>query len=237
MMETVKKNFFFFIIILTVIVLATTMWVEKHYLLLSFLMVFLSLIPFYLGFERKKLRAEEVVVIAVLAAIAAVSRLPFMSLPGVQPTSFVIIVSGLVLGPEVGFMVGSTSALVSNFFLGQGPWTPWQMFGWGIMGLTAGLLRNSKWMKSRTGQGAFGFAWGFVFGWIMNLWFVLGFFDAISWKVFFSAYAASFYFDLAHALSNVFFITLFSRQWQKILGRVKIKYGLLKPAKGESFVK
>lgn len=81
--------------------------------------------------KNVKIRAREIVMIAVLATIAAVSRVPFAPLPSVQPTSFVVIVAALVLGPEAGFMIGSTAALVSNFFLGQGPWTPWQMFCWG----------------------------------------------------------------------------------------------------------
>lgn len=210
------------------LVLVATLWLEKYYLYLSFFLVILSLIPFYLRFERKKMKAEEILLIAVLAAIAALSRVPFASLPSVQPTSFVVISSGLIFGPQAGFMVGSTSALVSNFFLGQGPWTPWQMFGWGMMGFSAGLLRIHRWMNNRIGLGVFGFLWGFLFGWIMNLWFILGFFENIRWEVFASVYLASFYFDFSHGLSNVVIILLFSSQWQKILERIKLKYGLLK---------
>lgn len=214
-------------LLLMSIVLAATLWMRQYYFPFMILMLILSMLPFFSKFEKKQVKAEEIVIIAVLAAIAAVSRVPFAALPSVQPTSFVVIVSGLVFGPQVGFMVGTTSALASNFFLGQGPWTLFQMFAWGCMGLTAGYLRKNRWMNHLVGQNIFGFWCGILFGWFMNLWFILPFFESISWEIFLGAYAASFYFDLAHALSNVFFITLFLGQWQKILGRVKLKYGLL----------
>jgi energy-coupling factor transport system substrate-specific component len=210
-----------------VVVMAVVLWMDKYYLPLSFMMIGLAMLPFFIRFERKTMKAEEILLIAMLGAIAAVSRVPFAPLPSVQPTSFVIMMSALVFGPEVGFLVGSIAAVVSNMFLGQGPWTPWQMFCWGMIGFTAGLLRNTRFMKSLWGKNIFGFSWGFLFGWIMNLWFLIGMYDHLNWKVFASAYVASFYFDLAHALSNVFFITIFSAIWIKILLRVKTKYGLL----------
>ncbi len=80
-------------------------------------------------------------IISMLSAIGAIGRVPFAAIPSVQPTSFVIIMSGLSFGGNTGFMVGSTAALVSNMLLGQGPWTPWQMFAWGMMGFTAPYLR------------------------------------------------------------------------------------------------
>ncbi|WP_349304869.1 ECF transporter S component [Paenibacillus sp. Marseille-Q4541] len=208
--------------------LMLVLWKEDYYLPLSFMFIGLAMLPFYVRLESKKMRAEEILLIAMLGAIAAISRIPFAPLPSVQPTSFVIMMSALVFGPEVGFLVGSIAAIVSNLFLGQGPWTPWQMFCWGMIGFTAGMLRNTFIMKRLWGKNVFGFIWGFVFGWIMNLWFLLGFYEDLSWPLFVSAYAASFYFDLAHAVSNVVFITFFSAIWLKILGRIKMKYGLLK---------
>ncbi|MGU3471328.1 ECF transporter S component [Paenibacillus sp. D51F] len=207
--------------------LVLVLWRRELYLQLSLIMIGLVMLPFFIRFERRRLRAEELLLIAMLGAIAAVSRVPFAALPGVQPVSFVVIMAALVFGAETGFLVGSIAAVASNLMLGQGPWTPWQMFGWGMIGFTAGLLRHTRFMASRWGRAAFGFGWGFLFGWIMNLWSLLGFYDRLSWPAFASVYAASFYFDLAHALSNVFFLTLFSGIWLKIMGRVKQKYGLL----------
>lgn len=226
-----KRTVYVVSLLLIIVMLVVALLLREQYLLISFIIILLTMFPFFLRFERKELNAEEIVLIAMLAAIAAVSRIPFAPLPSVQPTSFVIIMSALVFGSEVGFLVGSLAAIVSNMFLGQGPWTPWQMFGWGMMGFTAGLLKNTVLMKSLIGRNIFGFVWGFIFGWLMNLWMILGFYAEINWKVFVTIYSASFYFDLAHALSNVFFITIFSSIWLRILLRVKKKYGMLKEEK------
>ena len=202
-------------------------WMERHFLILSFVVLLLTAIPFYVRFETRAIKAEEIVLMASLASLAAVGRIPFAALPGVQPSSFIIIMSGIMLGPESGFMIGSTTALASNLFLGQGPWTPWQMMAWGLMGFSAGLLRKHAWMKRKGGLSILGFAWGFLFGWIMNLWFLLGFFQPLSWQIWVSAFVASFYFDLAHALTNALLLWSFSRHWRKVLERMIRKFGLL----------
>jgi len=202
--------------------------VERYYLPLSLLVLITSMVPFYRRFEKKKMTAEEIVFIASVSAIGAVGRVPFAALPGVQPTSFIVIMSGLTLGPQAGFIIGSTSAIVSNLFLGQGPWTPWQMMAWGLMGLTAGLFRHTSINKQTWFLAFFGFVWGFFHGWIMNLWFVIGFFNPLTWQVWLGAFAASFYFDLSHALTNATLLFLFSRRWKKIMGRMVSKFGLLK---------
>ncbi|MCK9906381.1 ECF transporter S component, partial [Frankia sp. Cpl3] len=117
---------------------------------------------------------------ATLGALAALARVPFASIPNVQPTTFLVMLSGYVFGMRVGFLVGGIAALFSNVFLGQGPWTLWQMLAWGLSGASAGLLRRllerqkngqllattgKKWLFSVVCM-----LWGFLFGWIMNLW-------------------------------------------------------------------
>jgi energy-coupling factor transport system substrate-specific component len=136
-------------------------------------------------------------------------------------------VSALALGPESGFVIGALAAIVSNLFLGQGPWTPWQMYAWGIIGLMAGMLQNVKWLNTGIGRCLFGFASGFIFDWIMNLWYVISLGKQANVSVILAYYAASFYFDLAHACSNVFFLAFFGKGWIKIINRFKRKYGLL----------
>lgn len=197
------------------------------YLLVSFILIALMMVPFFIRFEVKKITGREIVILAILAAFAAVVRVPFAGIPSVQPTSFVIIITGLVFGAESGFIVGAIAAIVSNVFLGQGPWTPWQMYAWGTMGMSAGLFRNIWWMKYVWGKSIFGFVWGYLFGWFMNLWIIVSNIENFTWELFVSIYAASIYFDLAHGLSNVFFLVLFSTSWVKIMNRFKRKYGLL----------
>ncbi|WP_102347526.1 ECF transporter S component [Bacillus sp. Marseille-P3661] len=201
----------------------------EHYLLISICILIAAMLPFFLRFERKNLDARSLVLVAILSAVAAVSRVPFAVLPSVQPTSFVIIMSGLVFGAESGFMIGAIAAIVSNLFLGQGPWTPWQMFAWGMIGLSAGLMKDWLWSKNKILLLSFGFIWGFLFGWIMNLWYMVGFVENITLDMILTAMATSFYFDMAHAISNVVFLAVFSTKWNTILERFKVKYGLLNP--------
>lgn len=215
------------VVVLGLLFVAVFVFDDKQYLLISLLIMATTVVPFFLRFEFRQVDGRELVLLAMLAAIAAVGRVPFAALPSVQPTTFVIIVSALVLGAESGFIIGAAAAIVSNIFLGQGPWTPWQMYAWGMTGLVAGSLRDTWWMQKVWGQCLFGFAVGWLFGWFMNLWFLLGFVGDLTKEAFISAYVASIYFDLAHALSNVFFLALFSHQWTKILRRFQRKYGLL----------
>lgn len=200
---------------------------DRHYLLLSLVLAAAALLPVFVRLERRRLEPRELVLLAVLAAVAAVSRIPFAALPSVKPVSAIVILSAYVFGAEAGFLIGAVAALVSNLYFGQGPWTPWQMFAWGMAGLTAGLLRNRPWMRRRTGLLLFGFLWGFLFGWIMNIWTLVGLPDAFSWGLVAATYAASFYFDLAHALSNVVFLSILAGGWIKVLERFRQKYGLL----------
>lgn len=202
-------------------------FMERHYVLLSGVLLLAALFPLLIRLERRPLQSRELVLLAVLSAVAAVSRIPFAALPGVKPVSAVVILSAYVFGAEAGFVIGAVAALVSNIYFGQGPWTPWQMFAWGMTGLTAGWLRNSWWLQRRAGLLSFGFIWGFLFGWIMNIWVLLSLPDALSWKLIAVTFAASFYFDLAHALSNVFFLAILAGGWTKVLQRFRKKYGLL----------
>ncbi|MFF2911932.1 ECF transporter S component [Paenibacillus sp. NPDC057934] len=200
---------------------------DSHYILLSLVLLGAALFPLFAGLERRPIESRELVLLAVLSAVAAISRIPFAALPSVKPVSAIVILSAYVFGAEAGFIIGAVAALVSNIYFGQGPWTPWQMFCWGMIGLTAGWLRGTWWMRKRTGMLIFGFVWGFLFGWIMNIWYLISLPDAFSWKLVVSAYIASFYFDLAHAVSNVVFLSLLAGGWIKVLERFRKKYGLL----------
>lgn len=213
-------------IVSLVLVIATLIF-EQQFVVVSVLLMLGTFLPFIVRFERRKVMGRELVILAILAAIAAVSRVPFASIPSVQPTTFVIIVTGFVFGAESGFVVGALAALVSNLFLGQGPWTPWQMYAWGMIGLSAGFLRGTWIQSTLMGRVLFGFMTGILFGWVMNLWAFVSLGDDINFVEILAYYGASFYFDLAHAISNVFFLLVFATGWIKILQRFRKKYGLL----------
>lgn len=121
-------------------------------ILLGLLFLLASAIPFLLVFDKKKPQARELVPIAVMAAIAVVGRTVFeiIPLPNFKPCSAIIIITAVAFGPEAGFLTGALTAFVSNFIFGQGPWTPWQMFTWGLVGFLAGILQNAGVLRKRT---------------------------------------------------------------------------------------
>jgi Protein of unknown function (DUF1393). len=204
----------------------TALYSSGNYALTSVVFIILMLIPFFVSFEKRRPQARELVPIAALSATAALGRVIFAAFPNVKPTSAIVIITGAAFGPQAGFVTGATAALASNIFFGQGPFTPWQMFAWGIMGAFAGIFKKS--FKNTALICVYGFFSAFIYGWIMDLWQVLGFVNPINLKSFFLTFAASFYFDLTHAVSTVVFLFLLAKPWLKILNRVKTKYGLMK---------
>lgn len=200
---------------------------DKNPGLLSAVFMMLSMLPLFLRFERRRPMAREIVPIAVMAALAAVGRMAFAALPNFKPTTAIVIISALAFGPEAGFITGSTAALVSNFFFGQGAWTPWQMFCWGMIGVLAGVLRGRSFMRKRWSLAVFGFFCGFAFDWVMNIWYVIGFIRPVTWGSIVVVYATGLWFDLAHAGSTAIFLLLLANPWGRLLGRIKLKYGLM----------
>jgi len=185
-----------------------------------------ALLFFYFMFERGTASSKEIALTAVLAAAAAAGRLPFAFIPGVQPTTFLVIVSGRALGCRAGFMVGSTAALISNIFLGQGPWTLWQMLSWGLAGVSAGMIDRLAPGIGRGGMTVFSFLWGYLFGWIIDLWYWAAFVDPLNLKTLLGVFAASFWFDTAHALGNGIFYYLFGDRVFKMIRRCSRRFSV-----------
>ncbi|EEG30099.1 hypothetical protein CLOSTMETH_02292 [[Clostridium] methylpentosum DSM 5476] len=115
---------------------------DQKYLIVSLFIVLYTMLPFFLVFEKRRPRAREIVVIAVMAALTICGNLlTYLFIP-FQAGTALVIVAGVSFGPEAGFLVGALARFVCNFFQGQGPWTPWQMFCWGLLGFLAGLVFN-----------------------------------------------------------------------------------------------
>lgn len=115
---------------------------NARYMVTSLLVVIYSMVPFFMVFENRKPKAREIVIIATMSAITIVGHLLFHLFGGIQIGTALVVVAGVALGPEAGFLVGALSRFVLNFSLGQGPWSPWQMFCWGLLGFLAGLVFN-----------------------------------------------------------------------------------------------
>ncbi|MBQ9543877.1 MAG: ECF transporter S component, partial [Clostridia bacterium] len=109
---------------------------NKQYWLAALALALLAFVLFVSGFEKKKTGSRRLVSVSILSALAVVGRL----IPFFKPVSAIVILTGMYFGPEAGFLCGASSALVSNFFFGQGPWTPFQMVAWGLIGLFSGFL-------------------------------------------------------------------------------------------------
>ena len=115
---------------------------DRKYLFISLLIILYTAVPFVMRFEGRRPDAREIVVIAVMAAIAACGNLAFFMLGPFQAGTALVIIAGICLGPEEGFLTGAMARLVINMFASQGPWTPWQMFCWGLLGFLGGLCFN-----------------------------------------------------------------------------------------------
>lgn len=202
---------------------------DRKYFFISVLIILETVFAFVLSFEKRKPLAREIVIIAVLCAIAVAGRAAFFMLPQFKPVSAIVIISGVCLGCESGFLVGAMTGFVSNFFFGQGPWTPWQMFAFGIIGFLSGLLFKCKILKrERIPLCIFGFLAVFaLYGVIMNTSSVIMYQSNPNFKMILSSVYVGIPFDLIHALSTVFFLWLFAKPMIEKLERVKEKYGLL----------
>lgn len=203
---------------------------DRKYYFVSLLIICETIVPFILLFEKRKPKAREVVIISSLCAIAVAGRAAFFMLPEVKPVSAIVIIVGICLGGETGFLVGCVTAFVSNFIFGQGPWTPWQMFAFGIIGFFAGILfKNNLLPKKRIWISIFGFVVTFVlYGLIMNTASVLMMSAVPNMQSLVSAIAVGIPMDLIHGISTAVFLFLIAEPMIEKIERIKIKYGLIK---------
>lgn len=188
-----------------------------------YLMLFMGGVYFKL--EEADLSTKEVVLIAIYSTFVGVSRIPFAAIPSVQPCSYLIFAAGWVFGPLIGFAVGMNTVLISNIFLGHGPWSINQMFIWGMFGFLGGVMNLSQTKHpNRKVNAAIGFIFGFIYGWFLNLWFFVMYVPDHSWKGFMLANASSFYFDLSHAIGNALFFWYFGNRTIGILERFRQRF-------------
>lgn len=173
--------------------------------------------------ERRRLNAKEIALVAAVAAIAGLSRVPFAALPSVQPTTFFVMAAGAAFGGTIGLTVGVIAALVSNFFLGHGPWTVFQMLGWGLCGLCGAAITALRPSAGAKTFAACGFVLGFLFGWLMNLWQWIAFVYPLTFSSWLALNAASAWFDALHAVTNLLLWLFIGNDVLSILRRFQKK--------------
>lgn len=137
----------FAVLLVPAVILFSEYLGNRHYYISGIAIIILAMVPFFAAFESRRPGAREIVAISVMCAIAVASRVAFIMLPSFKPMVGIIMITGMAFGPSAGFLTGAVSGFVSNFVFGQGPWTPWQMFAFGLAGFVAGLLAKKDRLK------------------------------------------------------------------------------------------
>ena len=202
---------------------------NKKYYFISLLILLECMAPFFLLFEGRKPQARELVVIAVLCAVAVAGRAALFMLPQCKPVMALTILAGVAFGGEAGFLVGAMTMLLSNLLFAQGPWTPYQMFAMGIIGFLAGLLfRRGLLRRSRVSLAVFGALSAIVvYGGIMNPVSALLWSQALNGAVLLTYYLSGFPMDLIQAIATFLFLWFAAEPMLEKLERIKVKYGLM----------
>ncbi|HSK50145.1 MAG TPA: prenyltransferase/squalene oxidase repeat-containing protein [Solirubrobacterales bacterium] len=192
--------------------------------LASFLILAAVLVAGFAWYERSRPPAQVVALVAALAALAIAGRIAFAAFPNVKPTTDIVFFAGFALGPAAGFAVGALAALVSNFWFGQGPWTPWQMAGWGMCGIFGAVLALGWRHAGRlTLAAACGFA-GIAYGALLNFSLMATYGGELSLERFGVLQARALPFDAAHAIGNVAFALLAGPALVRMLTRFRERF-------------
>lgn len=160
--------------------------------------------------------AKEIAVIATLAAAAAAGRVLLAPVPDVQPVTDIAVLSGITLGLRAGVGVGMTAAFVSNFFLGQGLYTPWQMLAWAGCGAAGALL--APLLRGRIALAVACFLLGYAYGFVLDVWNWYAFFPH-TWPSFAARQASGFPFNTAHAIGNATLALVAGPELRRMLER------------------
>ena len=222
-------------IALSLLLIPLTIWAGLRFgggrrsMLISLAIIFETMLPFFLIFEGRKPQARELVILSALSALAIGGRAVFFALPGFKPVAAMVILTGVAFGAEAGFMVGAMTMFCSNVLFGQGPWTPWQMFAIGVIGLASGIFfRKGLLHRDRFSLSVFGGLVTFlIYGGIMDPASVLMYQPDPNWQMILTAYITGVPANAVHALSTVLFLWFLAEPMLEKLDRVKMKYGLI----------
>ena len=181
----------------------------------------LALLLFMAGVERRNIGSRRMVITAIMTALAVFGRF----IPLFKPITAIIVITAVYLGAQAGFLTGAMSVLLSNIWFGQGPWTPFQMLGFGLIGLFAGYL--SRWLvHSKALLVIYGVFAGIAYSFIMDIWTVLWYSGGFDTGLYAAAIISALPFTALYAVSNAVFLLILSKPIGNKLNRIKIKYGV-----------
>lgn len=205
----------------------------RWYYLTSTLIIIELLIPFFLKFEGRKPQARELVVIAVMCALAVAARVA-IPIPNFKAIYAIIMIAGIAFGSESGFLVGAVSALSSNFFLSQGPYTPWQMMAYGAGGMLAGFLfQKGRLPRKPILMGIVGFLGVLLFvGPLLDTCTVFLAPISMNLSSILAIYISGFTVNISQGLSTFLVLFLLGNPMLEKLDRIKVKYGMMEDEYG-----
>lgn len=200
----------------------------KWYYLTSTLIIIELLIPFFMTFEGRKPQARELVVIAVMCALAVAARVA-IPIPNFKAIYGIIMIAGIAFGPQSGFLVGAVAALSSNFFLSQGPYTPWQMMAYGAGGMLSGFLfRKGRLPRKPVLMGIVGFLGVLFFvGPLLDTCTVFLAPISMNLKSIMAIYISGFTVNISQGISTFLVMFLLGKPLLEKLDRIKVKYGMM----------
>lgn len=220
-MRTVLRYMIPFLLIPALVVLSAFIFDGQQYLIISLGITVLALLLFFSGVERKNIGSRRMVITAIMTALAVFGRF----IPLFKPITAICVMAAMYLGAETGFLSGALSVLVSNIYFGQGPWTPFQMLGFGLIGLFAGYLSGPL-KRSAVLLLIYGVLSGAAYSLIMDVWTVLWYNGGFDGGLYLTAIVSALPFTVLYAVSNAVFLLLLRKPVGNKLCRIKIKYGV-----------
>lgn len=165
--------------------------------------------------------SKEVALLAMIVALGSAGRILFVAAPNISPVDWLTLCMGIVFGPLTGFTVGASIMLVSNFWLGHGPWTVYQMVGMGFLGIVGGVMglfgrRYGRWVLAGVGM-----VWGFVYGLITSFFWLLIISSVISWTSFGAIWLTGLPFYLLQGTGNAVFLFALGPRTLQMLDRFR----------------
>ena len=228
-----KKSTFFSLLVIFLLIPGTLLLGRslpgRWYYLTATAIVVEIMLPFFAAFESRRPQARELVILAVMAALAAVSRVAFVFLPYFKPLTGIVMLTAVAFGPQAGFLTGAMAIFASNFFFSQGPWTPWQMFAYGIAGFLAGAVFHGrqKWQNPFV-MAAFGFlAVLLIVGPLLDSCTVFTMLTSFTREGLLLIYGQGVPVNLMHGAGTAVTIAVLGKALLKKLSRLQTKYGML----------
>ena len=211
-----------------IMLLTLNLFQNGSYYIAAVAIIILSIIPFYVFFEQRKIKTSEIVTLSVMIALCVASRAVMAYIPQVKPTCALVIVTAIAFGSNVGFLTGSLAMFVSNFIFGQGMFTPFQMLGMGLVGFICGLIfhkkpnSNNKIAVSIVG----GIACFLIYGLIVDSCSFFMMSTDFTLKSAVKIYLSGISFNLIHGITTGILLFFINKPMTDKFNRLRIKYGI-----------